>query len=55
MSRTENDSVNWLKTLNSPLSAGRLDGQRDAGQGVADIQHAAGLSAGAVHGERMTQ
>ena len=52
-SSTENCSVNWLKTRNSPPSAGLLDRQLDAVEGVADVEEAAGLAAAAVDGERV--
>ncbi len=45
--------MNWLKTRNSPASAGIGDGQLDAGQGVANVEEAAGLAAGAVDGQRV--
>ena len=45
--------MNWLKTRNSPRSAGLLDRQLDAGEGVADVEEAAGLAAGAVDGQRV--
>ena len=45
--------MNWLKTRNSPRSAGFVDRQLDAGERVADVEEAAGLGAGAVDGERV--
>ena len=52
-SATENCSVNWLKTRNSPGSAGLLGRQLDALQRVADVEEAAGLAALAVDGQRV--
>ena len=43
--------MNWLKTRNSPASAGLQQGQLHTGQGVADVEHAPGLAALAVDGE----
>ena len=54
ISRTEKDSVNWLKTRNSPRSAGFSRARVDAGQRVADVEHAPGLAAGAVDGQRVS-
>ena len=45
--------MNWLKTRNSPRSAGFGDRQLDAGERVADVEEAAGLVAGAVDGQRV--
>ena len=45
--------MNWLKTRNSPRVGGVGDGQFDAGEGVADVEEAAGLGAGAVDGQRV--
>ena len=50
---TENCSVNWLKTRNSPGSARVRDGELDALERVADVEEAAGLAALAVDGQRV--
>ena len=45
--------MNWLKTRNSPALGRVLERQRHAGQRVADVEHAAGLAARAVDGQRV--
>ena len=45
--------MNWLKTRNSPALGRVGDRQLDAGEGVADVEEAAGLVAGAVDGQRV--
>ena len=50
---TENCSVNWLNTRNSPASAGLGHGELDAPQRVDDVQVPARLAALAVHRERV--
>ena len=52
-SRTVNCSVNWLKTRNSPRSAGCMARNLDATDGVADVQKSARLSSLAVHRQRV--
>ena len=53
-SPTENCSVNWLNTRNSPGLAGSRR-ELDALDRVADVEEAAGLPALAVHGERVAE
>src|SRR5664280_1487241 len=52
ISATEKDSVNWLNPELTPVGGVRT-GQLDAGQRVEDVEHAPGLAAGTVDGERV--